>query len=64
MQSHSETATAYTPGTPAAIIGADAMKALRAAGWIVVREDAIQRAQKDAYYEALENVRLGLKRAA
>lgn len=45
MRSHSETATAYTPGTPAAIIGADAMKALRTAGWIVVREDAIALAQ-------------------
>jgi hypothetical protein len=35
----------HTLPTPAAIVSADAMKALRDAGWIIVRNDAIALAQ-------------------
>lgn len=37
---------------PSDIIGAAAMAALRAAGWIVVRDDAIRLAQAHARAEA------------
>lgn len=37
--------------TPVAIIGAAAIAALRAAGWIIVREDAIRLAQAHAREE-------------
>lgn len=38
--------------TPTAIIGADAIAALKAAGWIVVRHDAIRLAQAHARQDA------------
>lgn len=46
-----------------AIIGTDALQALYAAGYLVVERGAIGRAQREAYYEALEDVRMGLVRA-
>ena len=39
---------------PVDVIGADAVAALRAAGWIVVREDAIRLAQAFAREEGRE----------
>lgn len=39
------------------------MSVLRASGYIVVERGAIGRAQREAYYEALEDARLGLRRA-
>jgi len=48
-----------TGADPAAVIAA-----LKNAGFIIVGKDAIRQAQKDAYYEALEDVRMELKRAS
>lgn len=42
---------------PVDVIGADAMAALRAAGWIVVRHDAIRLAQAHAREEANDSWR-------
>lgn len=42
---------------PADVIGADAVEALRAAGWIVVREDAIRLAQAHAREEERDSRR-------
>lgn len=42
---------------PVDVIGADAVAALRAAGWIVVREDAIKLAQAHAREEERDNWR-------
>lgn len=36
------------------------LDALAKEGWIVVRHDAIRLAQREARYEALEDVRMGL----
>lgn len=41
----------------------DALRELREAGYIIVRKGAIGQAQREAYYEALEDVRMGLVRA-
>lgn len=43
--------------TPTEIIGKDAVAALRDAGWIVVRADAIRLAQAMAADEAREKMR-------
>ncbi len=42
---------------PVDVIGADAVAALRAAGWIVVREDAIRLAQAMARSMAREELK-------
>lgn len=41
---------------PAEVIGADAVAALRAAGWIVVRHDAIRLAQAHAREECQDEM--------
>ena len=41
----------------------DILRTLRKAGYIVVDKGAVGRAQREAYYEALEDARMGLVRA-
>lgn len=48
---------------PVDVIGADAVAALRAAGWIVVREDAIRLAQAMALDELKTSRRLAADRS-